>query len=46
MGDNAEVLTSIDRKHGITYPVLAPNIKGFEAALEGIVNYITPAESL
>lgn len=33
MADNAEVLTGIDRKPGVSYPVLTPNLKGFEAAL-------------
>lgn len=27
MGDNSEVLKSIDRKDGVWYPVLTPNIK-------------------
>jgi hydroxymethylglutaryl-CoA lyase len=34
MGDNAEVMAGIDRKPGVTYPVLTPNLKGFEAALQ------------
>lgn len=33
MGDNAEVLKGIDKIEGISYPVLTPNLKGFEAAL-------------
>ncbi|MBI2381006.1 MAG: hydroxymethylglutaryl-CoA lyase [Gammaproteobacteria bacterium] len=33
MGDNAEVLAGIARKPGVSYPVLTPNLKGFEAAL-------------
>lgn len=33
MGDNAEVLQGIDKIEGISYPVLTPNLKGFEAAL-------------
>ncbi|KAF1318508.1 Hydroxymethylglutaryl-coa lyase, partial [Globisporangium splendens] len=33
MGDNADVLKSIDRKDGVWYPVLTPNIKGFDAAV-------------
>lgn len=34
MGDNQEVLRGIDKGAGISYPVLTPNLKGFEAALE------------
>ncbi|XP_011190197.1 hydroxymethylglutaryl-CoA lyase, mitochondrial [Zeugodacus cucurbitae] len=34
MGDNAEVLRSIQKKSGISYPVLTPNLKGFESALK------------
>nr|XP_014090126.1 hydroxymethylglutaryl-CoA lyase, mitochondrial [Bactrocera oleae] len=33
MGDNAEVLRSIQKRAGISYPVLTPNLKGFESAL-------------
>lgn len=33
MGDNAEVMAGITRKPGISYPVLTPNLKGFESAL-------------
>ena len=32
MADHAEVLERIRRKPGVDYPVLAPNLKGFEAA--------------
>ncbi|KAH8410132.1 hypothetical protein KR009_006752, partial [Drosophila setifemur] len=34
MGDNAEVFRGIRKVPGISYPVLTPNIKGFESALE------------
>jgi hydroxymethylglutaryl-CoA lyase len=34
MGDNADVYNGIDRREGISYPVLTPNIKGLEKALE------------
>ncbi|MCP5267784.1 MAG: hydroxymethylglutaryl-CoA lyase [Zoogloeaceae bacterium] len=34
MGDNAEVMQQIRRKAGVAYPVLAPNLKGFDAAVE------------
>jgi len=33
MADSAEVLRGIARKPGVSYPVLVPNLKGFEAAL-------------
>ncbi len=33
MADAAEVMSRIRRKAGIRYPVLTPNMKGFEAAL-------------
>ncbi len=32
MADSAEVLAGVARKPGIEYPVLVPNMKGFEAA--------------
>lgn len=33
MADSAEVLKQISRRDGVSYPVLAPNMKGYEAAL-------------
>ena len=33
MADNAEVMARIERLPGVGYPVLTPNLKGFEAAL-------------
>src|SRR5215469_3133575 len=33
MADNARVMAAIRRKPGVRYPVLTPNMKGFEAAL-------------
>ena len=33
MADQAEVLQGLTRKSGVSYPVLTPNLKGFEAAL-------------
>ena len=33
MADNSQVLAGITRRAGVSYPVLVPNIKGFEAAL-------------
>jgi hydroxymethylglutaryl-CoA lyase len=32
MADTAEVLAGLKRKPGVSYPVLVPNMKGFEAA--------------
>jgi hydroxymethylglutaryl-CoA lyase len=32
MADSAEVLTGLKRKSGVRYPVLVPNLRGFEAA--------------
>lgn len=34
MGDNGEVLQGIRRKPGVGYPVLVPNLKGFDSAVE------------
>lgn len=34
MGDNAQVLQGIHKVKGISYPVLTPNLKGFERALQ------------
>ncbi|MBV6410286.1 MAG: hydroxymethylglutaryl-CoA lyase [Burkholderiales bacterium] len=33
MADAAEVMTSLPRRAGVSYPVLVPNLKGFEQAL-------------
>jgi hydroxymethylglutaryl-CoA lyase len=33
MGDNEEVMAGIERKPGVRYSVLTPNMKGFEAAV-------------
>lgn len=33
MGDNKEVLQNIVKAEGVSYPVLTPNLKGFELAL-------------
>jgi hydroxymethylglutaryl-CoA lyase len=32
MGDNAEVMAGVNRKPGVRYSVLTPNLQGFEAA--------------
>jgi hydroxymethylglutaryl-CoA lyase len=34
MADNAQVMAAIQRKPGVRYSVLVPNMKGFEAAVE------------
>ncbi|KAF0692971.1 Aste57867_16017 [Aphanomyces stellatus] len=34
MGDNSEVMKQIKRKEGVFYPVLTPNIVGFDAAIK------------
>jgi hydroxymethylglutaryl-CoA lyase len=34
MADHTEVLERIRRKPGVSYPVLTPNLKGFQAALD------------
>eukprot|EP00945_MAST-04E_sp_MAST-4E-sp1_P005796 g5796.t1 len=34
MSDHTEVLKSIDKYPGVSYPVLCPNVKGFESAME------------
>jgi hydroxymethylglutaryl-CoA lyase len=33
MADNAQVMAGIQRKAGVSYPALVPNMQGFEAAL-------------
>src|SRR5215470_20140371 len=33
MGDAADVMARIRRREGVRYPVLTPNMQGFEAAL-------------
>lgn len=40
MADSADVLGQIARRDGVFYPVLVPNIKGLEAALEAEVEEI------
>ena len=34
MGDNSAVLAGLRRRPGVAYPVLTPNLKGFDAAVE------------
>ena len=40
MKDAFEVLSGIERRSGVTYPVLTPNLKGFERALEAGVTEV------
>ena len=40
MGDNAAVMGAIDRMEGVSYPVLTPNLKGFESALAAGVDEV------
>ena len=41
MSDSAAVLTGIKRRSGISYPVLVPNLKGMEFALDADVEEIS-----
>ena len=34
MADHAELMRALPRREGLSYPVLVPNLRGFEAALE------------
>jgi hydroxymethylglutaryl-CoA lyase len=34
MGDSSEVFSGIQKKEGVNYPVLVPNMKGMEQALK------------
>src|SRR5450631_2262232 len=49
MADNASVMARIRRKPGVRYPVLTPNLKGFEAALaagcDEVAVFATASES-
>ncbi|KAI9343969.1 hypothetical protein BDR26DRAFT_932922 [Obelidium mucronatum] len=40
MGDASEVFSQINRKRGVSYPVLTPNLKGFQAAAAVGVNEV------
>lgn len=40
MGDAAQVMKEITRKQGVSYPVLAPNVKGLEAAIRAGVREV------
>src|SRR3954454_11385649 len=49
MSDNAQVMAGIQRKSGVRYAVLTPNLKGFEAAAQstpdGIVVFGAASEA-
>jgi hydroxymethylglutaryl-CoA lyase len=34
MGDSSEVFSGIQKKQGVNYPVLVPNMKGMEQAMK------------
>ena len=40
MADNKEVLGGIQRKPGVTYSVLTPNLRGFEEAMVLIFSFV------
>ena len=40
MADNSEVMAGIERRHGVRYSVLTPNMKGLEAALPSMPDEI------
>jgi len=42
MADHSEVLKGIIKKPGVSYPVLVPNLKGFEAAVSFLSNFYGP----
>ena len=39
MADHNEVMKGIRREPGVSYPVLTPNLKGFESAVSSISLY-------
>ena len=40
MGDNQELMKRLNKMPGVSYPVLCPNMKGLESALEAGVEEI------
>jgi hydroxymethylglutaryl-CoA lyase len=40
MADNAQVMSGIKRRPGVSYPVLVPNMRGFESAMQAGVEEI------
>src|SRR5260221_7112299 len=49
MGDAAQVMAAIRKRTGVRYPVLTPNMKGFEAALaagcDDVAGFVSPSET-
>lgn len=45
MADQVEVMQGIHKKPGVNYPVLTPNLKGFQAAVSyaHYISFISPA---
>lgn len=33
MGDNEDVMKNLKKRPGVSYPVLVPNLKGFQSAV-------------
>jgi hydroxymethylglutaryl-CoA lyase len=40
MGDHAELMRTLQRRAGVSYPVLTPNLQGFEAALAAGADHV------
>ena len=40
MGDHAELMRTLKRRAGVSYPVLTPNLQGFEAALAAGADHV------
>jgi hydroxymethylglutaryl-CoA lyase len=40
MGDHAELMRTLRRRSGVSYPVLTPNLQGFEAALAAGADHV------
>src|SRR5579863_8052478 len=40
MADHAELMRALPRREGVSYPVLVPNLRGFEAAVEAGANEV------
>jgi len=40
MADHADLMRSLPRREGVTYPVLVPNLRGFEEAVEAGANEV------
>lgn len=40
MADSSDVLKAVKKLPGVSYPVLAPNLKGFQAAVEAGANEV------